>query len=135
MPSTLKQLIRRMSSRRSSRAGGRVTSRPSEQTRQSEEPPAREDPVGDTYQMNVPRDHVTVGFTLAPGTGKSVVDDQDRPANFDRTCVYCYNPFTNAENTNGETVHVLRCCGAKVGAVCFRASEAVRCPFCAKEFE
>lgn len=122
----MRNLIRRLSQRIPGRS--RSVSRLSEQVVEEQ----REDPVGDTYEMNIPQDHVTVGFTPPKQEDAAEPDDQGA-ISFSTNCVWCYNPFQVVAGDNGEPVHLLNCCKKKVGAVCLKASETDRCPFCASK--
>lgn len=67
------------------------------------------------------------GF-VGPETGK-VVEIDAAVAGFDEACVFCYNRFQSL-GQEGEPVHVLQCCGARVGSVCFEAYDSTDCRFC-----
>lgn len=126
----MRKLIRRISQRLPSRS--RAVSGPSEQVVEEQ----REDPVGDTYDMNIPQDHVTIGFTPSKQEHAAIPESDDQGSiRFSLNCVWCYNPFQIVAGDNGEPVHMLTCCKKKVGAVCLKASETDQCPFCAAKIE
>lgn len=122
----MKKLIRRISQRLPGNRA-RSASGPSAQVVEEQ----RDNPVGDTYEMNIPRDHVTIGFVPSPE--EAAESDDQGAISFTSNCVWCYSPFQVVAGDNGEQVHLLTCCQKKVGAVGLKASEADQCPFCASK--
>ncbi|KAJ4423355.1 hypothetical protein N0V82_001958 [Gnomoniopsis sp. IMI 355080] len=58
----------------------------------------------------------------------------DHEQDFDDVCLFCVTRLCDPGQSGGEAVHILSCCGKRVGAICLEAyvSGSSSCPFCSQ---